>query len=367
MTVAPLALERWFRTLAPAGAIDLTSSGAAPLTLKQLLELATPPEREAFACVSLGYGPPDGDPALRAAIASRYRGLAGDQVLVTSGSIEALHLAVALLVKAGDEVIVQDPMYPAVAGMSRLVGARVVRWPLDEAHGFGASLDTLTPLLTRRTRLVAITQPNSPTGSVLSTAELDALIATVETRGIRLLSDEVYRDLVLEPGLRVPSAAERSPHAIAVGGVAKPFGLGGLRIGWFATGDERLRERLASLRDYTTLTAAMTSALLARIALSHASELLVQPLKNAQVNLSLLVAAGGDHAFGFVAPRAGVTVFMRVPDAPRIQRELKSGGVLVVPGELFGHPDRLRLGLAANTADFASALDRLSSLVRTLD
>ncbi|OLC53514.1 MAG: hypothetical protein AUH85_14195 [Chloroflexi bacterium 13_1_40CM_4_68_4] len=363
MTVAPFALERWFRAAAAAGTVDLSSSGVPPVTLAELLQLTSHAERESFTDVSLGYGPPDGDPALRAAVAARYRGVAASDVLLTCGAIEALHLAVVSLVKAGDEVIVQDPMYPAVAGLARLVGAHVVLWRLEEECGFGAALDALMRLLTARTRLVAITQPNGPTGSILNTAELDALIATLDGRGVRLLSDEVYRDLVLEPGLRVPSAAERAPHAIVVGDVAKPFGLGGLRIGWIVTADAGLRERLACLRDYTTLSVATMSAVLARIALAHASELLAEPLEDARTNLTTLAATASSHAFSFVAPRAGVTVFLRVPDASRVQRELQREGVLVVPGELFGHPDRLRIGLATKTSQFAHALARLNSLV----
>jgi len=220
---AAFELERWFAANALRARCDLAGSGAAPITLREILALASPDEREAFEGASLGYRPGDGSRALRTAVAARYDGVDADSVLVTCGAIEALHLAVAALVRAGDDVVVQDPMYPAVAGLARARGARVVPWPLRAERGYHHSLEDLHRVLSPRTRLVAITQPNGPTGSVLDAAELDALCALLAARGIWLLSDEVYRDLALKPGLRVPTVARRSARAVAVGDLGKPF------------------------------------------------------------------------------------------------------------------------------------------------
>lgn len=362
-TVPPLALERWFASLACPPRVDLAGSGAQPLTLAGLLSLASAEERLEFETVSLGYGPGAGSDALREAIAARH-GITAAHVLVTCGAIEALHLAVAALVGPGDEVVVQQPMYPAVAGLARARGARVVHWTLDPERGFRASVAALRPVLSSSTRLVAITQPNGPTGSVLERSELDALVEVLDARGAWLLSDEVYRDLVLEPGLVIPTAVERYPRAISVGDVAKPYGLGGLRIGWVATRAIEALERVAMLRDYTTLSVPTPSDVLARVALRRKAELLARPIANARANLGELGSlAARDHTLSFAPPRAGVTAFVRVADAPRVQRALLAEGVLVVPGGLFGCPDRLRIGLAGSRDDFASALERLASLL----
>ncbi len=363
-SVPPHALERWFASLARPPRIDLAGSGAPPLALVELLSLASSEERREFETVSLGYGPPDGTEALREAIAARQSGIAAAHVLVTCGAIEALHLAVAALVGPGDEVVVQHPMYPAVAGLAQARGARVVRWALDAERGFRASVAALGPLLSSATRLVAVTQPNSPTGSVLEAGELDALVDVLDERGIWLLSDEVYRELVLEPRNVVPSAVGRYPRAIAIGDVAKPYGLGGLRIGWLATRAAEARERTRTLRDYTTLSVPTPSDVLARIALRNGAALLARPLANARANLRQLDSfAARDHALSFAPPPAGVTAFVRVADAPRVQRALFDEGVLVVPGGLFGHPDRVRIGLAGPTDDFAVALGLLARIL----
>jgi len=227
----PFELERWFAAQAGRPRIDLTSSGALPRSLRELLALASADERDRFDAVSLGYGPPDGAGSLRAAIAARSSVRAGADITITCGAIEALRLVVDAIVTAGDDVIVQEPMYGAVAGLARARGAIVGSWPLRPERGFLGSLDELEHLIGPRTVLVAITQPNSPTGSVLEQREIDDLVHLLAPRGIWLLSDEVYRDLALAPALTVPSAGGRYDRAIVVADVAKPFGLGGLRIG----------------------------------------------------------------------------------------------------------------------------------------
>jgi len=362
LTIEPFALERWFASQPGPPRCDLSLSGAHPITLDALLALASPEQRQEFACLPLGYGPPEGSAALRELIAARAQA-APDEILLTCGAIEGLHLAMQALVAAGDEVVVQDPMYPAVAGLARMRGATVRRWPLAYGASAADRLGALASLINRATRLVAITQPNGPTGTVLQRDELDAVAQLLDQRGIHLLSDEVYRDLAIEPGFVVPTAAGRR-RTIVVGDVAKPFGLGGLRIGWLVTRDASVRERIRALRDYTTLSVPTPSDALARIALEHANALLVTPLANARANLELLRAlAAREDALSFVPPRAGATAFVHVANAERVQRALAMEGVLVVPGTFFGDAHRLRIGLAGPSSDFADALAALRVVV----
>ena len=364
MTIEPFALERWFASQPGRPRCDLSLSGAHPIALDVLLALASPEQRQEFACLPLGYGPPEGSAALRELIAARA-GAAPDEVLVTCGAIEALHLAVQALVSAGDEVVVQDPMYPAVAGLARMRGATVRRWAPADGGSAADRLGALASLINRATRLVAITQPNGPTGTVLQRDELDAVAQLLDHRGIYLLSDEVYRDLAIEPGFVVPTAAGR-PRTIVVGDVAKPFGLGGLRIGWLVARDASVRERIRALRDYTTLSVPTPSDALARIALEHADALLASPVANARANLdSLKTLVTHEGALSFVSPRAGATAFVRVANAERVQRALAMAGVLVVPGTFFGDAERLRLGLAGPHDEFTDALAALRVVVRS--
>lgn len=358
----PFALERWFAAHAGTRAVDLSSSGAPPRSLRGLLQLATASERAAFDAVALGYGAPDGTQVLRAAIAERSPRGVTDDVMVTCGAIEALRLTIDALVEAGDEVIVQDPMYAAVAGLARARGAVVRPWPLRPESRFTGSLDELESLIGPRTVLVAITQPNSPTGSVIAEPELDELVGLLARRGIWLLSDEVYRELALAPALVVPSAAGRSERAVVVGDLAKPFGLGGLRIGWLIAHDGDVRVRIAAGRDYTTLSPPTPSVALAEIALRHADALIARPLADARANLEQLTAVCRRVPLSLCPPLAGVTAFPGLADAGQVQRKLADGGVLVVPGSLFGRSDRLRIGLAGSQGEFRMGLEKLEEI-----
>lgn len=361
---APFALERWFAAQPRTWAVDLSPSGATALTLRELLALASDAEREAFERSSLGYGPSDGSDELRSLVAQRYGDACASDVIVTCGAIEALHLSITALVSPDDEVIVQRPMYPAVRGIARSLGAHVVPWDLDERRGYRADLASLERLLTPATRVVAVAQPNNPTGSPLRPEELGGLVDLLSPAGIWLLSDEVYRDLALEPDLTVASATDRYARAISIGDVAKPFGLGGLRVGWLVARDERIRERIRERRDYTTLSVPTPSDALARIALHRSTELLARPVANARENLRALVAmVARDHAVSLVAPRCGLTAFVGVRGAAALQRRLAAAGILIVPGELFERPDHVRLWLAGSTDAFALALEEIGRLL----
>ena len=357
----PFALERWFAAQTGTWTCDLSASGASPLALDELLAIATRTERDTFARSSLGYGPPDGSETLRSLVALRYPGLRAREVVVSCGAIEALYLSVGALVSPGDQVIVQRPMYSAVAGIARAFGAQVVPWDLEERWDSRGRIQSLEPLLTPRTRVVAITQPNNPTGEVLERDELAELIDRIDPLGAWLLSDEVYRELTLDHDFTVTSAAELYARAISVGDVAKPFGLGGLRVGWLVTHDNDVRDRIRARRDYTTLSTPTPSDALSTIALRHSAELLRQPVANARENLAALTTlAARDHALSFVSPRAGLTAFVRVDGAETLQRRLAADGVLVVPGRLFDRPDHLRLWLGGSIAAFSLALERMA-------
>jgi aspartate/methionine/tyrosine aminotransferase len=265
------------------------------------------------------------------------------------------------LVSPGDEVIVQRPMYAAVTGIARAIGAHVVTWDVEERADTWARIETLERLLTQKTRVVAIAQPNNPTGDVLGLDEIAALIDLIGPLGVWLLSDEVYRDLVLDRDLTVTSAVERYGHAISIGDVAKPFGLGGLRVGWLVARDDAIRERIRARRDYTTLSTPTLSDTLAQIALRHSAELLRRPVASARQNLAALTAlAMRDHAVSFVRPRAGLTAFVRVDGAFALQQRLAADGILVVPGDLFDCSDHLRIWLGASIAEFSHALEHIT-------
>lgn len=127
------------------------------------------------------------------------------------------------------------------------------------------------------------------------------------------------------------------------------------------TRDARLGQRIRALRDYTTLSPPTPSDMLAQVALRHSAELVRAPIANARENLLALRALAVRHeSLSLVPPRAGLTVFTRFAGAATLQRRLASDGILVVPGELLGCPDHLRIWIGGSTAEFAFAAEEIA-------
>ncbi len=202
--------------------------------------------------VALRYGHHTGSPALRACIAEQYEGLSAEQVVVTSGASEAIFSINAAVVKPGDHVIVEHPNYPSLYDIPRSLGCDVSLCELQYDQSFKPDLARLETLMTANTRMISVTHPNNPTGSMISVGELEALIEFCEDRDVYLLFDETYRDLDFENAL--PAAATLSPRAISVSTMSKCYGLPGIRIGWLATRDQSILDAILAIREQVTIT-----------------------------------------------------------------------------------------------------------------
>ena len=362
MRLPPFALERYFARWEFEVAHNLGASDPATLSLKELLALADDECAEWWERLSLGYTESAGAPRLRQAIATLYETVAADDVLTFAGAEEAIFLAIHALLAPGDEVFVVQPSYQSLHEVARSIGARVVALPLDEARGWEFPLDALRRGISKRTRLVVINFPHNPTGALISRAEFDEIVRLCADAGATLFSDEVYRLLEQDASQRLPAAVDCDDSAASLGVMSKAFGLAGLRIGWIATRDARLRTRLAQLKDYTTICSSAPSEVLATIGL-RAHEDIVQRIRRIlDSNLELLdeFFARNEQHVQWVRPRAGTVALPRLHarDADAFAEELaRASGVLVVPGSVFGMSGaHFRLGFGRSDLPVALAL-----------
>lgn len=360
--LAPCKLERWYSRYGFRARYNLSGAAAPSLTINQLLDVGGGDARADYLALDLNYGPAEGSPRLRAAIAAHYATLDDGDVQVTTGAAEAIFLVLGALIRPGDEVIVQTPMYPAIATLARALQANVRQWPL--APDGKIDLDHLEALLARGTvRLVVINHPHSPTGVLLSAHELATIAGFALNHGATLLVDEVYRGIQFA-GPVLPPAADLGPHVVSIGDLAKPYGLGGLRIGWIATANVALRKRCAELRDYTSLCGTVPGEYLGALALEHRVEILEQHLLAARQNRALFVTAMDDVAWlDWTLAEGGFTIFPRcdlpLPTISLCQDLRERQDVLLLPGEVFERPGYLRLGFGVEPAHFAAGLERL--------
>ena len=196
-----------------------------------------------------GYTTTAGDPALRRAVAERYRPFAGgaESVVIHVGSQEALFAASLALVDPGDEVLFPDPGYPAYPAVARLASAIPVSYPLRPERAFRIDPRDVEEQLTRRTRAVIVCSPGNPTGAVHGPEELEALARLLERRRIAWISDEIYASFVYEGTL--PSLCRFSTGGLVISGLSKALSMTGWRIGW-VVGPREILRRINAAHQY---------------------------------------------------------------------------------------------------------------------
>jgi len=241
------ALERWMTAWETQTPFDIAESGIFPMSARELLDLEPPEERERtlerFLDIRLGYSEAPGTLELRTLIAATYRDTGPEEILVTTGAIEANFLLFNVLLEPGDHVVAVYPAYQQLYSVPRAIGSDVSLWKLRAEDGFRYDVDELERLVTPRTKLIVINTPHNPTGAMLSAEDLRRIDRLASSFGARVLSDEAYRWLEIPGGEPLaPPMRNLGGAGVSVGTLSKPFGLPGLRIGWIATRDAALRE-----------------------------------------------------------------------------------------------------------------------------
>ena len=177
-----------------------------------------------------------------------------DEVLVTNGGIHGLYLLCQALLEPGDEVLVPDPQWPPAC--SNIVTARgvVVRYPLYETSDWRFDAAELAASITPRTRAIYINSPNNPTGGVLTSADLQLVASLARERDLWVISDEAYEDVLFDDTehVSIGSLEKMYPRTVSVFTFSKSYAMTGLRFGYLAVKDARLRERLTKLLFLTT-------------------------------------------------------------------------------------------------------------------
>jgi aspartate/methionine/tyrosine aminotransferase len=382
MPVQPLpdfALEVYFSRWEFEAEIHLCASDVETLSVGELLDLAGDPAGEGLRAVRLGYIETWGTDRLRAAVAAGYAGLEPSDVLAFCGAQEALFWLHQLLLSPGDHAIVTVPNYQSIEAVSVAMGVAVDGLPLWAGEGdsleWVLDLDRLAALIRPETRLLSVNFPNNPTGFVPPRNDWLALLRLCEQRGVRVISDEVYRGLAADPADELPQAVDVSPSAISVNVLSKAYGLSGLRLGWVATRDRALLARLERAKHYTSICNPGPSEHLGSLALEHREALLGRNRRLVAANRARLSSFMADHADVF-DPRPGLggcVVFPRLRgdrDVDAFCQELVTEtGVLLLPGSVYRSglatvpPRHLRFGLGRR--DCAVGLARLAAFLES--
>ena len=363
MKVRDFLLERYFARYEFSVRHLLSPSDCESLRAEELLEGSGPGIAELWRELRLTYTESRGHPLLREEIAAASGVTPGDTLVLNPE--EGIFLTMNALLDEKDHVIVLSPGYQSLYEIPKSLGCEVTRWYLKKENGaWKLDLPFLQEAAKENTRLIVINFPHNPTGFLPTEKELSAVVDFASKKGIFLFSDEMYRGLEHDPEKRLPSVPSLYRKSAALGGLSKTYGLPGLRIGWITSKDEWLLDRVASLKDYTTICSSAPSEILAIAALRRRDELAGRCRAIVGRNLALAreFFSGRKDRFEWFEPEGGSTAFPKLlgsqPVRDFCERAVEEKSLMVLPDFVFDVDwNHFRIGLGRET--FPEALEVL--------
>lgn len=352
MELATIGVEEWLNVHEREAICDIAQSSIASLTMSELLALDEADGRrlmDELSSARLDYGWIEGSPQFKEAVASLYRTVRPEHVLQMNGATGANLNALLALVGPGDYVVAEYPTYAPLYEIPRALGAQVSLWHLREDRGWQGDLEELRSLVRPETRLICLNNAANPLGTLLDRQALEEVVQIAESVGAYVLCDEVY--LPLENEGSFVSAADLYERAVVTCSVSKTFSLPAARVGWTATRDAWLAERLAHYRDHTLICAGVPGDLLATYVLRHRDAVLARNREVVRDRRAVVQEwVDATPRASWVAPQGVSVSYLRLDlpegldDEEFCLRLLRERGVLLVPGSRFELPCGARLG-----------------------
>jgi aspartate/methionine/tyrosine aminotransferase len=349
---------------------DMSESGVRPLTLRELVEMGF--DLDAFMDQPLGYSQSNGTIALREKIAALYPGATVDHIEVTNGTSEANYLIALSQLRPGDEFAMEVPNYMQMPGVARSLGATVREFRLRQDTNWEPDWNEFEAAVTDRTRLLYLSNPNNPTGSVLSPEAMRRIVDRCEQTGTWIIADEVYLGAEIDRP-RTPSFWGMSDRVIVTSGLSKAYGIPGVRIGWMV-GDPRVVAECWTQHDYLTIGPNKMSDRIAQIAVEPQNRERCYERTRAILRHNLPIARDWIASFNgrltWREPQAGAIALLKydsdvrsldIADRVRVRQS-----TLIVPGSHVGLEGHLRIWLGAREDFLREGLKRIGAELRPL-
>ncbi|KIC22800.1 aminotransferase [Leisingera sp. ANG-Vp] len=369
MHIEPFGVEIWMNEWETKCEWNLAETCVESLTIEELLQLAgrNSADLSELLAMKMTYGAIEGSDRLRNAISALYKGQSPENVIVTHGTIGANMLVHKALVERGDRVVAVVPTYQQHYSIPASIGADVHQLRLREENGFLPDLEELRALVTPETKLIAINNPNNPTGALMDRAMLEEIAAIASEAGVWILCDEVYRGTDQDGDGMTASIADIYEKGISTAGMSKAYSLAGLRLGWIAAPAEVI-EAVSIHRDYDTISVGMIDDHFAALALENREAVLARSQRITRGNLAILEAwVEQEPRISWVKPRSGTTALLKY-DLPMSSREfcvalLQETGVMFTPGSALGMEGYVRIGYANGPEVLKQGLGRVSAFL----
>ncbi|MFC2156898.1 aminotransferase class I/II-fold pyridoxal phosphate-dependent enzyme [Acidobacteriota bacterium] len=371
MKMEPFAMERMQSTWENIVDFDLSESGIQPVSLNDLKKMGF--DLESALDIPLGYSQSNGTLELREELTNHYPGTTVDNFEVTNGTSEANYIVSLVLLKAGDGLALELPNYMQLWGIPRSLGAHIQSFHLQFDREWEPDWEEFENAVTEKTRLVYVSNPNNPTGAILSRRSMERIVDRCEQVGAYLLSDEVYIGAEINREL-TQSFWGMSERVIVTSGLSKAYGIPGIRIGWIV-GPEDFIADCWSQHDYLTIGPNSLSDLIARTAVRLDNRQILYDRTRGMLGNNFAVMdkwiQDFDGFFTYHPPQAGAFVFVKY-DSQKHSEEIcnrirENQSTLIVPGEHLGQEGFLRIWMGGKIDFMQEGLSRISqeiSLIR---
>lgn len=371
MNIKPFKVEEWMNKWEVGAKYNIAETCVDSISIDQLFELTGENKQEFLQKMSarrLSYGDIEGMPELREGIASLYKTIKPENIIPVHGAAGANHHVFYSLIEPGDEVISIMPTYQQLYSIPESFDAKVKILQLTKDNGYLPDLDSLKKLVTDKTKMICINNPNNPTGALMSEEILKEIVEIAKSADAWILCDEVYRHLTQEDSYS-PSIADLYEKGISVGSMSKVFSLAGLRLGWIATHDTNAIKSFLSHRDYNLISCGMIDEMIASIALKNKDKLLKRNLTIVRENLEILDNwVKQEKHVNYIKPKAGTTALiyydLDIPSVQFCEEMYKTTGAFVTPGDCFEMPQSMRIGYAYGKQDLINGLKAISEFIK---
>lgn len=370
MKIKPFAVEEWMNAWEVGAKYNIAETCVDSISMNELFELTGEDKTEflnRLCARRLSYGDIEGLPEFRKGVCGLYKTLNIENIVPTHGASGANHHVFYSLISPGDRVVSIMPTYQQLYSIPESYGADVQILHLSKENNYLPDLEKLRRLVTPKTKMICINNPNNPTGALMSEQLLREIVEIARSADAWILCDEVYRHLSQEDDW-CPSIVDLYEKGISVSSMSKVFSLAGLRLGWIATHDMSVVKSCLSHRDYNLVSCGVFDEMLAAAALKHRDKLLERSRKIVRENLQILDDwVSSEPHVSYVKPKAGTTALvyydLDIPSYEFCEEMYKKTGAFVTPGDCFEVPHSMRIGYAYGKQDLIDGLKAISEYI----
>ncbi|MCL3781024.1 aminotransferase class I/II-fold pyridoxal phosphate-dependent enzyme [Prolixibacteraceae bacterium JC049] len=346
---------------------NLTESGFHPYSMDELL---TSEQIKELTSKVIGYGQTNGSVPIRKNISRLYNGVDENNVLVTNGSSEANFIACHTILEKGDEVVMMVPNYMQIWGIAEEMGCQMKAFHLKEDNQWRPDLQELRSMVTSKTKMITLCNPNNPTGYTFSRGEMEEIVAIAKGVDAWVYCDEVYRGAELNE-VMIDSFIGMYDKVMVNGGLSKAYALPGLRLGWLV-GPSELISNSWAYHDYTSIAPGMVSQYIGELALTDEKrpEILRRNRRMLKENLKEVKKWLDQYGnlFEYTEPQAGGMLFIKYKldiNSTELAEWLRNEkSVFILAGDVYGMDYHFRIGIGERKEYILNGLERIKEALK---